>query len=393
VLGPRPVVVLADTGAGANFLSQGYAERHGLSIDSTGTSWTTTANGRKIRTLGCTTLPFNFQGSHQEHKLEFHVLPHCVSDVVLGNPFLKLTNAFSRFAHCIRKKLRMVPFHRVRYQGLGLSENRMGGLLNGHFVAALPDTGSDVMLMRRSYAVVRGFHINNDPDYQIELEFGDQSRAWTTGFVDNVEWELSDVDLNPISNAVDCSFFIVEDLACDVILSDEFLERTNAFNEFADCEFESSILDMAFNAIKAVEIHTKDGAGENDGLLSMIVSNICPDPEKGPLEQWEDQMDAEVHYQNEAHAETNLLPEDERAPRLQALRDRYQAAVGKKAGGHRTFDTEAHYGWHRRGPFLAEKDTQLAQNTSLQTQTRQEVRPWVLCCGKVRLALAPGSFT
>jgi len=99
----------------------------------------------------------------------------------------------------------------------------MGGWLNGEFVAALPDMVSDLMLMSRAYARERGFYINDDPGYQVLFEYGDRSRAYTTGLVEGVEWVFGDLDGNDFGRTQNCSFLVVDDLTCDVIFSDDFL--------------------------------------------------------------------------------------------------------------------------------------------------------------------------
>ena len=119
---------------------------------------------------------------------------------------------------------------------LGAPQQRMGGWLNGEFVAALPDMVSDLMLMSRAYARERGFYINDDPGYQVLFEYGDRSRAYTTGLVEGVEWVFGDLDGNDFGRTQNCSFLVVDDLTCDVIFSDDFLVHTNALEEMAHCE-------------------------------------------------------------------------------------------------------------------------------------------------------------
>ncbi|KAK5681878.1 hypothetical protein LTS10_006411 [Elasticomyces elasticus] len=183
-LGHVEVSCLADRGAGRNIISR--------------------ANEREV------------------YDLEFYVMPNCVQDIILGSPFLRLTQTFERFAHRIHRRLRQCLPNRMQYMG---SAERVLGTLNGSLVDALPDTGSDVMLISEAYARQRGFSVDRNPIYHVPLQLGDGSFDRTSGIVKDATWAYG-VAEDEVSL---CDFYVLENLSCDVLLSYDFLDSTEAF--------------------------------------------------------------------------------------------------------------------------------------------------------------------
>lgn len=85
------VSAFPDTGAGANFMSFSYAETHGLTIDSTAKNLIRLGNGSVVSTLGTVISTFLFAGEKHSHNLSFNILSTSVHEVILGSPFLRLT--------------------------------------------------------------------------------------------------------------------------------------------------------------------------------------------------------------------------------------------------------------------------------------------------------------
>lgn len=103
-------------------------------------------------TLGTVSLPVSFSGERAVYTQKFRVLERSMYDIILGSPFLQLTN--------ISRMLRgFFPSGLMRLCCLGESTQRLGGWLNGEFVEALPDTGSDVTLISSEYAKAGGFEV------------------------------------------------------------------------------------------------------------------------------------------------------------------------------------------------------------------------------------------
>ena len=66
---------------------------------------------------------------------------------------------------------------------------------NGHPTLALPDTGSDLMLVSREYAQKLKLEVDWDFDNWLEVQFADGSTGWTSGVARNVEWTVDDVSI------------------------------------------------------------------------------------------------------------------------------------------------------------------------------------------------------
>lgn len=311
-LNGHAVSTFPDTGASWNFLSRAYARGRELRIDPSEKVAILMPTGKLVQSLGFVRLGFRFKDSLEEHVLDFHVLPTCISDVILGNTFLKATSAFTRFGHCVRRTLRQVLPHRLCF--LGGTQHRMGGWLNESLVAALPDTGSDLMLMSRSYAEEKAFSIDDNLDFCVMLQMGDLSTTSTTGYVGNVEWSFSDQCGNKMGDVELCGFWIVDDLTCDVILSDEFLLRTNALEEMGQCEFELETGQLALSAIKAVRFRSKKTAP----------------PPPSSYEEWSRKVQKERVYQSDVEGDIQRLSGADKEQAEKEIKRRWAELIAQR---------------------------------------------------------------
>lgn len=189
-------------------------------------------NGKTIST-GTVSLPFLFEGEKSTFRRIFTVMPNCLHDVILSNSFLRTTETLTKFS--CRLKSKFIPSHHApRLRLLGTPKQRIWGSINGRFVAAIPDTGSDVMLMSKRYAKKLRLKISKDESHKSCLEFADGTLANTCGMVFGVEWRFGAQG----STSQSCDFHIMEDLPYKVILSNEFLFKSKAFSKFKDFFFE-----------------------------------------------------------------------------------------------------------------------------------------------------------
>jgi len=152
--------------------------------------------------------------------------------VIIGGKFLKFTQTLTKFARRIKAKLLPFPL-RLGVRLLGSQRQRVWGSLDGERAVAVPDTGSDVMLVSTAYAMQRGFKISDQKDYRLELEFADGSRAFTRGLVKDVDWSFDDSD-----TSYQCDFHVLDNLSVDAVLSNDFLFDVNAFSEYDSSFFD-----------------------------------------------------------------------------------------------------------------------------------------------------------
>jgi len=177
-------------------------------------------------------VPWKFAGESSPFDVVFSVLPKCTHPVILGKDFLKVTETLTRFTHRITSKLRAFAAPKSLHL-LGPQNERVLGILDRQPVTAVPDTGSDVMLMSRAYAERYNLTILEDQSLRSELEFADGSRAFTSGMVTDLEWTFANSD-----KTFRCDFHVLDDLVVDLVLSNDFLFDTEAFPLYAPCFYE-----------------------------------------------------------------------------------------------------------------------------------------------------------
>ncbi|KAK1475123.1 hypothetical protein CCUS01_16944 [Colletotrichum cuscutae] len=101
-------------------------------------------------------------------------------------------------------------------------------------LSALPDTGSDVMVMSKAYAISRGFNIDRNLQKFLDLELADGSEAFTCGLVRGVDWTFA-----ASRQSVKCDFYVLEDLCTNVVLTNDFLFGVDVFS--TESEFLSKL--------------------------------------------------------------------------------------------------------------------------------------------------------
>lgn len=226
-----PVEALPDTGAEMCFISNTLASSLDLRIVLRTRNKILLANKKSVLSPGMVVVPWKFEGEREKHTLSCWILPECVHDLVLGCHFLRGTQTLTKFLRRIRSELVSLP-RRLRLRFLGEENQRLWGYLDDNFTAALPDTGSDVMVISRAYARKLGLAIDHDTEKLLEVEFADGTTTWTSGVVRNIPWSVG-------GKTVRCDFHVLDDLCVDVILSNDYLFNMNIFAECEDYFFES----------------------------------------------------------------------------------------------------------------------------------------------------------
>lgn len=247
------VSAIPDTGSDLNIVSDHFIKCHGIKLDSE-YQRPIQLPYRKTISIGTVSLPFSFEGEKSTFSIVFTVMPNCVHDVILSNSFLRTTETLTRFPS--RLKSNFVPsLHMPRLRLLGTPKQRILGSINGLPAVALPDTGSDVMLMSKQYAVERGLTlwVSTDNADRTCLQYADGSLASTYGIAFDVEWRFCKED----STSRPCNFHIMDGLPYDVILSNDFLFESKAFSQFKDFFFEQRDgldLNRTFNELSLIKI-------------------------------------------------------------------------------------------------------------------------------------------
>jgi hypothetical protein len=222
------VMFFPDTQSAHDIMSHDYAKRNHFKIDSSTAGKLRTAAGALVKTLGTVTRPVRFANESETYTRKFHVLPKCVHNIILGSPFLRMTQTFTditKFRQRVVKKLRgLSSSHRVCFTAS--SQEVLAGWANGQSVLTLPDTGSDICLMSLKYAQERGYHVDTDPRHRELLRLVDGSEAETFGRVEGFEWKFDSSDTQVHSPEI----YVLENLQTDLLLSYGFLDDSEAFS-------------------------------------------------------------------------------------------------------------------------------------------------------------------
>ncbi len=260
-----PVRALPDWGSTVNAVSQSFARRHKLRIDTTQTSLLPLLGGNVAESIGRVVGLFKFKGEKEVYRREFQVLRKSVHDVILGREFLDETKTLTkhdrRIIHTVRPCIR-------RGKRLFLMDDapkeRIRCAVGGAAASAFPDTGSDLMLVSGDFARRNGFKIHRGKRYKTEIELIDGSTIRTDGMVLNVELQFdvpppSSHELNydqyhgflsglssltgrgTKTTTFMCDLHVVEDLPCDIILSNEFIFQNKVFSRFKSLFCPSSV--------------------------------------------------------------------------------------------------------------------------------------------------------
>ncbi|KAJ2987249.1 hypothetical protein NUW58_g4613 [Xylaria curta] len=147
----KAITALPDSGADACYISSETAMSLGLRPEPGTKRPVKLANGRMIVSPGAVNVPWSFLREKQTFHLTCWILPGCSHPIILGSKFLEETKCLTTLRHRIRR--RYVPISKsVCVNLIGEGKQRLNGFLNDDLVAALPDTGSDVMVISLDYA-------------------------------------------------------------------------------------------------------------------------------------------------------------------------------------------------------------------------------------------------
>jgi hypothetical protein len=263
------IKAIPDTGATLNVISDlflTYPGPEGL-FERTGKTSLDMANGRTISTLGRLIVSCSFLDAP---KKTMEVLFHVCSDlaenvhVVVGRRFLEQTETLTRFTY--RMTERTNAFHEIpRVMSLARESSHPWSLLairvGSRSFLAYPDTGSEIDLFSAAFAVEKEFvvqKLSSKEPTSIQYANGRHEEILGKTIVDisiakdkskpNTEERYSDSDLfdspgkpkhdssltrsTQSGSSLSCrrTFYVVKNLACNIILGQAFLYSIDAYN-------------------------------------------------------------------------------------------------------------------------------------------------------------------
>ncbi|KAH7184789.1 uncharacterized protein B0J16DRAFT_340467 [Fusarium flagelliforme] len=227
-IGNHQVNALADTGAQSNFISAQFVKKVGLVPDDRNSRRIQLPGGKQVLSPGTVKVPFSFARELEEYQLDCWIIPGCTSDLILSGTFLRATETLTKFKKRVKETLSQTKQTCLRLRLLGNERQRIFGSLNGRPALALPDTGSDVMLVSTEWAKENKLGIDSSSQNRLELELADGSRVFTTGVVRNATWTFGDS-----AQSVSCDLYVLNSLSVDVVLSNSFIFELDVFSKFS----------------------------------------------------------------------------------------------------------------------------------------------------------------
>jgi len=243
-----------DSGADVSFISAKLANQLHL-VPRRGTHRTIhLPNKRSVKSPGMVEIPWTFKGESKLSNVQAWILPGSVHDLALGNPFLRQSETLTTFKHRIKSRMRGLS-SRLCLNLLGRERQRLWGSLNGRRTLALPDTGSDLMLISRAYARRLNLKVDTDSATWLEVEFADGSTGQTSGIARREKWTVGD-------KTVRCDFHVLDNLWVDLVLSNNYLFEMDIFTNHQDCflDVDSGKRATRFSAIRLIGKASKDSA-------------------------------------------------------------------------------------------------------------------------------------
>ncbi|KAL8767036.1 MAG: hypothetical protein Q9209_006330 [Squamulea sp. 1 TL-2023] len=221
------ISALADTGSRKNVISASCAQRLGIVVKGTPSSFEL-GNSRTTHSVGVVSLQWAFAENHKK-KLPIicHVLPNCIYDLILGNEFLTATETLSKYRHRITDCFFRTLNSFAHFHFLGETCQKLQGTLaDKHHVLAVPDTGAERNIINLDFAMKLGLQINKTERCHEFVQFADGTFEETLGRV-HTHWTFANGQRTPIA------FEVLRKCCASVIIGEEVLSDYNVFEEHA----------------------------------------------------------------------------------------------------------------------------------------------------------------
>jgi hypothetical protein len=355
-----PVNALPDWGSAVEAVSENFAKQHGLKIKATDTKSIRLPGGHITEIVGQIVGHFKFQGERHVYSRQFHVLRRSVYDLVLGRKFLDQTETLTKFCHRIVARVRPCVQKGSRLFLLDESpKERLRCTVNGAEASAFPDTGSELMLVSGDFVRRNKLKVHRGRECRRRVELIDGSIIHTDGMVLNAELQFDvpptssqELDYDQylgftagLSSLINhgaevtakatfiCDLHVIEDLPCDIILSNEFIFQNRVFSRFkslfysrpANTSLDNMILDFGLLFMRNRSTRSswfsrwhlppQDETNTSESSLSEnrhedMLTPLVP-LQGGP--SWEERWEIEEARRNRAQLRIAPLPEPQKS--------------------------------------------------------------------------------
>lgn len=217
-----------DSGCEENIMSARMAEYFGLPVSRRKEDKKNfrVANGKIVSAVGRVSIWSCFpEEPWKEIQLDFYLFPQAVTPLIIGMSFLAETKVFNENRHRLRprKVKRRGPY---QVSLLNSPMKTIHCLAESEPARGYPDTGSEIDLMSLSYVTKRGFELRTLEDEESEVLFADGSSSTLVG---KTTISLIVCSNSPLEGKL--TFYVLEDLTCDMLFGEEFLHENEIFQK------------------------------------------------------------------------------------------------------------------------------------------------------------------
>ncbi|KAL2038990.1 hypothetical protein N7G274_008330 [Stereocaulon virgatum] len=227
-----------DSGSRENIMAKSVSDQLNLTIDDTAEHQKEfrMANGKIVKALGRASVDCSFvKEPHSQQQCWFYVLQTLITPIIMGMAFLNATKTLTKYRHRLQSS--MVPrTGPLQLYAVNNPVQRIRCHADSKAVLANADTGSEVDLISLAYAKRRGFNVKKVELGDNRIQFADGSEAYLAGKV-----SISILLRGKTGRAMFCgdshrefqrTFYVLEGLTSDMILGEEILDDTNAFETY-----------------------------------------------------------------------------------------------------------------------------------------------------------------
>lgn len=194
----------------------------------------TNAVGRKFQSCGIAELNIALpKDAGKVSRSKFAVLKKCAEPLVLGNPFLKENEIFTKvgYSHdlvkAVSSSIATSTKKMFRVMHMEQPRQKLTCALDSQHALANADTGSDIDLVSLHYAQSRGWKIKRLHEHEESyVMLADEEEVQLAGYVE--------ASLSVKGNEMMRWFYVLQGLVCDIILGDSTLESLDVFKNFKD---------------------------------------------------------------------------------------------------------------------------------------------------------------
>ncbi|KAL8737152.1 MAG: hypothetical protein Q9181_001970 [Wetmoreana brouardii] len=188
------------------------------------------ANGNIVKAIGRLVIDVAFAREPDTKVLDciFYVFETLITPLIIGMSFLNLTETLVKYKHRLQS-VDMLDPGPLQLCSLDTPRCRLLCQANMQSKLACADTGSEVDLISLPYVKQRGFNMTDVEFEDSMVQFADGSTGHLAGKVDITIVLGIQNDASYVT-----TFYVLENLSCDILFGEEFLDRTDAFDTYRD---------------------------------------------------------------------------------------------------------------------------------------------------------------